>query len=197
MPYYLQYLKTLWEDGRTEVSAPFLAERFGLTEIQVRKDLAAVSSVQGKPKVGFRLFSLIRDIEDVLGLKENHNAVVVGTGAMARAFLSFKDSAGYGVSLKGVFDCNSEMIGKTIAGASVRDIRELEAFCAQEDIQMGILAVPESVSQKMCDIMVKSGIKAIWNFVQIYLSVPEGVLVQNENMTASLALLFQHLKSEN
>jgi len=197
MPYYLHYLKTLWEEGRTEVSAPFLAARFGLTEIQVRKDLAAVSSVQGKPKVGFRLYSLIRDIEDLLGYKKEHKAVLIGTGALGHAFLSYRDCGNYGVTVCGAFDYSRNLIGQTFSGVTVRDLEDLKDFCAKEDIHLGILAVPGSAAQSVCDIMVKAGIKAIWNFAQLHLDVPEGILVQNENMMASLAMLFLHLESEN
>ena len=72
MPYYLQHIKEMHAQGKDEVSAPYLAEVFGFTEIQVRKDLAAVSSVQGKPKVGFKISPLIVDIENVLGYKNRN-----------------------------------------------------------------------------------------------------------------------------
>ena len=46
----------------------------------------------------------------------------------------------------------------------------------------------------MCDQLIDSGILAVWNFANAHLSVPEGILVQNENMAVSLALLSNHLK---
>ncbi len=195
MPYYLQYLKGLWDDGKTEVSAPFIADHFGFTEIQVRKDLASVSSVQGKPKVGFRLFNLIQDIEEALGFRREHKMILVGAGSLGQSLVSYREAHKIGAVLCAVFDSNRELIGKTFSGMTVRDIRDMKAYCKENNIHMGILTVPVPKAKSACDAMVKSGIKAIWNFAQIHLSVPEGVLVQNENMTASLALLFQHLDS--
>ena len=40
------------------------------------------------------------------------------------------------------------------------------------------------------------GVKAIWNFAPVHLDVPEGILVQNENMATSLAVLSVHLQAQ-
>ncbi len=193
MPLYLQYLKTLREEGKTEVSAPFLAEHFGFTEIQVRKDLASVSSVQGKPKVGFRLLPLIMDIEDVLGYKTDNVAVVVGVGSMGSALLSFKGFKDYGIKVTAGFDNNKTLIGTTVSGITVYDVRDMKAFCKNSNVKIGIITVPAPSAQSICDNMVKAGIKAIWNFAQIHLHAPQEVLVYNENMAASLAVLIKHI----
>lgn len=195
MPLYLQYLITLREGGKTEVSAPFLAEHFGFTEIQVRKDLAAASSVQGKPKVGFRLLPLIQDIQDVLGFKTDNKAVVVGAGSMGTALLSYKGFREYGIKVTAGFDKKKALIGTEIAGITVYDIRDLKSYCKNSGVNIGIITVPSSDAQNVCDLMVKAGIRAIWNFAQIHLNAPKGVLVYNENMAASLAILLQHVNS--
>lgn len=195
MPLYLQYLITLREGGKTEVSAPFLAEHFGFTEIQVRKDLAAASSVQGKPKVGFRLLPLIQDIQDVLGFKTDNKAVVVGAGSMGTALLSYKGFREYGIKVTAGFDKKKALIGTEIAGITVYDIRDLKSYCKNSGVNIGIITVPSSDAQNVCDLMVKAGIRAIWNFAQIHLNAPKGVLIYNENMAASLAILLQHINS--
>ena len=195
MPLYLQYLSTLREEGKTEVSAPFIAEHFGFTEIQVRKDLAAVSSVQGKPKVGFRLLPLISDIEDALGFRTDNTAVVVGAGSMGSALLSFKGFREYGIKVTAGFDNNRSLIGTNVSGITVYDVRDLKTFCRNSNVKIGIITVPSHSAQNICDAMVKAGIKAIWNFAQIHLNAPQDVLVYNENMAASLAVLIQHINS--
>ena len=195
MPLYLQYLITLREGGKTEVSAPFLAEHFGFTEIQVRKDLAAASSVQGKPKVGFRLLPLIQDIQDVLGFKTDNKAVVVGAGSMGTALLSYKGFREYGIKVTAGFDNKKALIGTEIAGITVYDVRDLKSYCKNSGVNIGIITVPSSDAQNVCDLMVKAGIRAIWNFAQIHLNAPKGVLIYNENMAASLAILLQHINS--
>ena len=89
MPYYLEYLKSLLNEGVATVSAPNVAAHFNFSEIQVRKDFASVSSSQGKPKQGFELRNLIKDIEEVLGYNNTDEAVLVGVGSLGRALMAY------------------------------------------------------------------------------------------------------------
>lgn len=193
MPYYLQYLKEMRDDGRVEVSAPYLAQRFGMTEIQVRKDLAAVSSVQGKPKIGFKISPLIVDIENLLGYKHTNKAILVGAGSLGHALMGYKGFEEFGIEIVAAFDANEDKVGEEFAGKTIFSMNDLEKFCIENPIQIGIITVPKIAAQRVCDTLVSVGIKAIWNFAQLHLIVPKGILVQNENMAASLALLFKHL----
>lgn len=194
MPYYLQKLKELQNEGKNEISAPQLAELFGFTEIQVRKDLACVSSVQGKPKIGFKISPLIVDIENLLGYKYANKAVIIGAGFLGHALMNFKGFSDYGIEIMAAFDANEDKVGLEYNGKPVLSMNRLESFCKDNDIKIGIITVPQIAAQRVCDALVASGVKAIWNFAQMHLSVPQEILVQNENMAANLALLFQHLK---
>ena len=84
MPLYLEHLKKLRADGSSHVSAAFLAGELGLHPVQVRKDLAAVSKVDGNPRIGFALEGLIEDMEEFLGCK-TLTAVVAGVKPLRRA----------------------------------------------------------------------------------------------------------------
>jgi redox-sensing transcriptional repressor len=61
------------------------------------------------------------------------------------------------------------------------------------NIKIGIITVPAQHAQEVCDLLVESGVLAIWNFAPVHLRVPDGILVQNENMAAALAVLSNHL----
>ena len=61
---------------------------------------------------------------------------------------------------------------------------------------MGIITVPSVSAQEACDKLIKCGIKAVWNFAPIHLEVPANILVQNENMATSLAVLSMHLQAQ-
>ena len=69
-------------------------------------------------------------------------------------------------------------------------------LCSRLKIHIGIICVPPECAQQVCDEMVACGILAIWNFTSVHLSVPSGVLVQYENLAASLAVLSQNLEFE-
>ena len=196
MPYYLQYLKEMHSHGKTEISAPQLSEAFGFTEIQVRKDLAAVSSVQGKPKIGFSISPLIVDIENLLGYQNVNNAVIIGAGSLGHALMGFKGFSNYGIEIVAAFDANEDKVGELIDGKPVLSLGKLKEFCEEEQINIGIITVPQIAAQRVCNQLVEAGVKAIWNFAQIHLSVPKGILVQNENMAANLAILINHLKDQ-
>ena len=60
-------------------------------------------------------------------------------------------------------------------------------------VKIGIITVPAAAAQKVCDTMIEAGVLAVWNFSPVRLTVPAGVLVQDENMAVSLAVLSQHL----
>ena len=77
--------------------------------------------------------------------------------------------------------------------ASAQPLSQLEEFCRSSHIRIGIITVPAEHAQAVCDQLIANGIEAIWNFAPKHLDVPEHILVQSENMAASLALLSKHL----
>lgn len=196
LPYYLQYLKKLEKEGEEVISSPAIAQKFGFKEIQVRKDLALVSSVSGKPRIGFSISDLISDMEEVLGYNEKNNTVLVGAGSLGTALMGYKGFDYYGIEIVAAFDSNPLKIGQTICGRLVLPIEEISSYCSEHDIHIGIITVPAENAQEVADRLIKGNIQAIWNFAPIYLSTPSSILVQNENMAASLAILSKHLKEK-
>lgn len=196
MPYYLQYLKKLHKDGVEVVSAPTVAERLDLKGIQVRKDFAAVSSSKGKPKSGFIVKELIDNIEHILGYNNVDQAVLVGAGLLGKALLSYGGFDSYGLKIVAAFDSDEKIVGSSINEKYVLSADKISDLCRRMKIYIGIITVPVEQAQIVCDQLVAGGVRAIWNFAPIHLSVPKNILVQNENMAASLALLSNHLQEQ-
>ena len=194
LPGYLNYLKSLSDDNGVYISATALANARGMGEVQVRKDLAAVSS-GGKPKVGYHRESLIDDIEQFLGYDNTHHAVLVGAGKLGLALLGYSGFDAYGLQILAAFDADPA-IEMTDSGKNVYPMDKLDAFCRANKVRMGIITVPAAYAQEVCDQMIAAGIKAIWNFAPTHLDVPEHILVQNENMATSLAVLSMHLQAQ-
>lgn len=195
LPFYLNYLKSLDNDTQN-ISSPSIARELDLNEVQVRKDLAAVSTKAGKPKKGFAVEELICDIESFLGYNNVNEAVLVGAGHLGRALLSYKGFQGYGLKLVAAFDKNKELIGTEIAEKRVFPLDKLQNLCLRLNVKIGIITVPAQEAQKVCDLLVDSGILAIWNFAPIHLNVPKNILVQNENIASSFAILSKHLSDQ-
>ena len=194
LPGYLNYLKCLPETASPYISATALANALGMGEVQVRKDLAAVSS-GGKPKVGYHRESLIDDIEQFLGYDNTNHAVLVGAGKLGLALLGYSGFDAYGLQILAAFDA-APSVEKTDGGKPVYTMDRLENFCRANKICMGIITVPAEYAQQVCDQLIAAGIKAIWNFAPTHLDVPDNILVQNENMATSLAVLSMHLQAQ-
>ena len=193
LPMYLSYIKGLPEDAPKNISATTIAEALQLNDVQVRKDLASVSS-SGKPKVGYNVKDLIAELEAFLGYNDIDNAVIVGAGSLGKALLNYSGFKAYGLNIIAAFDICEEPT--EFQGKTVFPIAQLESFCRKVNIHIGIITVPASSAQEICDLLVNSGIRAIWNFAPVHLVVPDGILVQNENMASSLALLSNPLREQ-
>ena len=193
LPGYVSYLKSIGPEGSPYISATALAHALGMGEVQVRKDLALVSD-GGRPKIGYLRESLIEDIEQFLGYDNTTDAVLIGAGKLGQALLGYSGFEAYGLNILAAFDVNPAL-DKTDEGKPVYPISELEAFCKTNKVLMGIITVPATHAQEVCDALIACGIKAIWNFAPIHLDVPDNILVQNENMATSLAVLSMHLKA--
>ena len=194
LPGYLSYLKSIPEDASPYISATGLANALGMGEVQVRKDLAMVSD-GGRPKIGYLRESLIEDISQFLGYDNTTDAILVGAGKLGQALLGYSGFAAYGLNILAAFDA-AVSAQQVVEGKTVYPVEQLEAFCKQNNVLMAIITVPADHAQEVCDRLIKCGIKAVWNFAPTHLDVPGGILVQNENMATSLAVLSMHLQAQ-
>lgn len=196
MPYYLQYLKKLQSEGISIIAAPAIAEVLELNEVQVRKDFASVSTSKGKPKAGFVVSDLIDNMENFLGYRNVNDAVLVGAGSFGKALLSYQGFDSCGMHIVAAFDINEKIVGSEINKKMVFPIGRLSEMCHRLNVHIGIITVPANQAQAVCDQLVSGGILAIWNFAPAHLSAPKDILVKNENMATSLALLSKHLQKK-
>ena len=193
LPLYLSYIKALPADAPKNISATMIAEALQLNDVQVRKDLASVSS-SDKPKVGYNVKDLVAELESFLGYDKVDDAIIVGAGSLGKALLNYGGFKAYGLNVLAAFDLCEEPV--EFQGKTIFPIDQLESVCRRMNIHIGIITVPAASAQEICDSLVKSGVRAIWNFAPVHLVVPEGILVQNENMASSLALLSNHLREQ-
>lgn len=191
LPQYLSHLESLPETVRT-VSATGIAAALNLNQVQVRKDLAMVSSA-GKPKVGYQLRDLIRDIKAFLGYDSANDAVIVGAGKLGRALMGYGGFKDYGLNILAAFDQCEAVVGEDEAGLPILPLDVLKETCDRLGVRIGIITVPAIAAQDVCDRLIAAGVLAIWNFAPVRLVVPSGILVQNENMASALAILSNHL----
>ena len=194
LPGYLSYLKGLPDAAGPYISATALANALHMGEVLVRKDLAMVSD-GGRPKVGYLKESLIEDISQFLGYDNTTDAILVGAGKLGQALLGYGGFEAYGLNILAAFDTKPSA-DQTAEGKPIYPVEQMERFCQENKVLMGIITVPVKHAQVVCDQMIACGIKGIWNFAPTHLDVPANILVQNENMATSLAVLSVHLQAQ-
>lgn len=194
LPMYLRFLKQLNSRGRQVVSCTHIARELGLVSTQVRKDFA-MTGIVGKPKVGYDVPALISAIEVFLGWTGSRDAFVVGVGDLGSALMGYEGFKEYGLNIVAGFDIDPNKIGTPIHGKAVHALETLPDLVSQMQVLIGILTVPARAAQDVANLLVLSGIRAIWNYAPVTLEVPESVIVENMNLSASLAVLSSRLEA--
>lgn len=192
LPSYYHYLVRLREKGQEMISAAQIGEDLGVHHTQVRKDLAYTGS-QGRPKVGHRVAELIQSIETFLNWNNSTDAFLVGAGSLGTALLGYEGFSKAGVRIVAAFDRDPKKVGRKLHGVSVLPMDKLEDLARRMHIAIAILTVPAEGAQEVASALVRGGVRAIWNFAPVPLSVPEGVIVESITLYASLAVLSRKL----
>jgi len=189
---YLRFMKELPEGSQDKISSTVISAALSIHDVQVRKDLAIVSD-GGKPKIGYITKDLVADLEHFLGHDNYTDAVLVGAGNLGRAILSYENFKQYGLKIVAAFDSDPKLVGTTVNNVRVLDTEKITNICERLNIHIGIITVPAFCAQEVCDQLIAGGVRAIWNFSPITLSLPKNIIVKNEDMAASLAVLTRRL----
>lgn len=199
LPLYHYFLTDLLKNGQEYISATVVAHHFNFDPITVRKDLA-LTGVVGRPKIGFEIKLLLKEIEEYLGWGKLNEVVLVGCGDLGSALLGYEGFSKYGLEIIVAFDNDPVKQGTQIHGVKVLPIDKIADVCRRMRIEIAILTVTASAAQDVADLLVEAGIKGIWNFTPTALHVPENIVVQQQSMAGSLAVLInkvRSLKTEN
>lgn len=188
LPTYLQILRGLSLQGVEFVSSAYLAEQMHIEAILVRKDLE-LTGISGTPRIGFGIADLISSIEAFLGWEDTLDACIVGVGQLGNALLGYKDLTQYGFRVVAAFDTDPAKINTSVHGVTVFAVTRLTELLKRLTIQLAIVCVPAEEAQQVANLLVESGIEAIWNFTPVNLSVPESVTMQKEDLVSGLAVL--------
>lgn len=195
LPSYLHLIKQVRADGYEFISGTVIAQELNLEPIQVRKDLA-ITGIIGKPKRGYPVAPLIAAIEHFLSWDTAKKAIIVGAGNLATALTGYGEFQYHGLNFIAAFDKDPTKIGKDIHGVPVYSIDEMAEKVKGHDVSLAILTVPSTFAQETADIIVNAGIKAIWNFTNAKLKLPDDVVCQQEDLTSGYAMLCVMMDSQ-
>ena len=182
---YLQVLTQARKMGRETISSQELSEYTHINPTQIRRDLSGFGKF-GKRGVGYNIESLLGEIRKILQTAGQHNIALFGAGNLGQAIANSPIFADHGFLVVAVFDTDPELIGTDIGGLQVRGLDDLQEMVAEEEIVVGVLAVPAEAAQGVADRLVRSGVKIIFNYSEQLLQVPPEVTVHASSPAVDL-----------
>ena len=193
LPRYYRFLYDLKEKGVTRISSRELSQKMRLTASQIRQDLNCFGGF-GQQGYGYNVKYLYGKIGEILGVNKNFNAIIIGSGNLGSALASSPIFEKRGVKLTALFDNNPDVIGRNISGYTVKSMDELDAYAAQNDVDIAVLTLSKEAVHETAEHLAELGIKGMWNFASTELElVHKDVVVQNVHMGDSLMTLCYEL----
>lgn len=185
---YLRFLEEFEEEGRETVSSEALAARGGTTSAQVRKDLSFFGSF-GKRGLGYAVPELVRELQEILGLRRSYRVAMIGAGKIGSALVQYRGFLQRGFEIVSIFDADAGKVGKAWNGLTVLNVKELERELKENPVDIAVIVTPGDAAQSVADTVVHAGVKAILNFAPVQLNVPEDVVVKTVNLALELETL--------
>ena len=195
LPLYYRTLKNLIDSGEEIISSSELSKILEITPEQIRKDFSDFGQF-GIKGVGYDVDKLKRGIEKILGLQYNWRMAIVGVGNLGTALANDKIFPLQGFQVCALFDVDENLIGQKINGVKVYDFAKLDAVIRRKIIDIGIITVPDTQAQIVVDALISAGVKGIWNFAPIKISVPPEIYLVNEDLFIGLTTLSYHIANE-
>lgn len=192
LPRYYRYLEELLDGGIERISSGELSSRMKVTASQIRQDLNHFGGF-GQQGYGYNVEYLHDEIAKILGIDRTHSMVIAGAGNLGRALANYSNFEKRGFVVKGMFDKDPALIGQECRGALIMGMDELYDFIKDNEIEILSLTIPKTGANEVAQIGVEAGIKAIWNFAHMDLTVPENVVVENVHLSESLMTLSYNL----
>ncbi len=183
---YLQVLTQARKMGRETISSQELSEYTHINPTQIRRDLSGFGKF-GKRGVGYNVDSLVSEIRKILRTAGQHNIALFGAGHLGQAIASSAIFADHGFQVVAVFDVDQEKVGTEIGDVTVRPLDDdLAQVIADEEVVVGVLAVPAGAAQEVADRLVEAGVKIIFNYSEQLLQVPPEVTVHTSSPAVDL-----------
>ena len=185
---YLRRLEAFLREGSKKISSGQLGDALGVTDAQVRKDLAHLGSL-GQAGIGYPTEGLIAAIRRALGIDRQWAVALVGVGNLARALLRYRGFGEQGFRIVALFDADPAKIGQWLEGLEVHSPARRPAVIAETGAELGLLTVPSESAQEVVDALVAAGIKGVLNFAPTVLRVPAGVSLVSVDLAVQLEQL--------
>ena len=194
LPLYYRILRLVEEEMQI-ISSEELGRRLDITPEQIRKDLATFGQF-GRKGIGYDVRELKEKISNILGLQNKWRLAIVGVGHLGGALANYVNFASLGFSVVALFDKNEKIVGTEVNGIKINSVAQMKEIVAEKSVDIGVITVPADEAQGVADSLVAAGVKGIWNFAPVKLSVPSTVPLVNEDLSIGLSALSYHMSQD-
>ena len=183
---YLQVLTQARKMGKETISSQELADYTHVNSTQIRRDLSGFGKF-GKRGVGYNVESLVSQIRKILRTSGQHNIALFGAGHLGQAIAGSEIFADHGFRIVALFDTDPNKIGRRVNDQLVvRAFDDLTAVVEEDEIVVGVIAVPTEAAQQVANDLVDAGVKIIFNYSEALLQVPPEVTVHTSSPAVDL-----------
>ena len=197
LPRYYRYLRELYRNDILRISSGELARMMGVTASQIRHDFNCFGDF-GQQGYGYNVKFLYQNISEILGVRDDFSAVIIGAGNLCHAIASGSIFTHRGVRLRAIFDIDENKIGTKVGGITVYPMSELADYCAAHKVDIAVLTVPKSAARECAAQVVGTGIRGVWNYTNMELDLREhGIAVQNVHLGDTLMTLCYAIKERD
>lgn len=188
LPRYYRYLGELMDQGVERISSNALSKRMNLTASQIRQDLNNFGGF-GQQGYGYNVKNLHDEIARILNIDKEHSLIIIGAGHLGQAIANYANFEKRGFMIKGIFDHDENVIGKTIRGVTVQSMDQISECIHRYHVKLAAICIPKEPAVEVSRQLLKDGIVGIWNFAHVDLEVPDQIVIENVHLSESLMRL--------
>ena len=178
------------------ISSRELSERMHVTASQIRQDLNCFGGF-GQQGYGYNVKYLYNEISHILGVDKKYTAVIVGIGNLGKALVNNPLFDKRGVSIRGLFDNDPNVIGNAFGDLHVMPAFRMYDFCRDNAVDIAVLTLPKSEAFAVADKLAQAGVRGFWNFSNMELSLPQyPIVIENIHLGDTLMTLCYELTKQ-
>ena len=154
---YSRELQHLLQEGQETTNSSQLGKRLGVTDAQVRKDLAYFGQF-GYPGIGYRCSELVEQIRRILGTSELWSVALIGVGNLGHALLRYRGFAKQGFRIDAAFDVYAAADWPADRDRlEILPLEQLGEVVERQGIRLAILTVPAAAAQQVAEQLAEAG----------------------------------------
>ncbi len=195
---YKRLIHKLKALGFEKVFSNNLGDAIGVTPALVRKDFS-ILHLSGNKRGGYNIDMLVEEFDRILGGNTPQNVIIIGCGRIGTALMQYSGFSSDDLNIVAGFDQNPGKVDNP-SNVPVYGMDKLQDYIRENNIKVGVIAVPDSEASRVLDMMVEAGIRGVLNFAPVELKCSKyqcdsDCVIQNVNIALELEHLFYQINT--